>query len=496
MTKPNSFVKNLKNINKSINSLLERNLNKLKFDNLKILASNNKFILTFVALFFLFVSYLLVPTFYKQGDISKELKNELLNKFNLDFSFAQNLNYNFFPRPHFVSSESSILENQNKIADIDKLKIYVSLDNLFSLKNVNIKEVILDNTNFELNIKNSNFFIKLLDNNFLDANLNIKNSNIFFRDSENEILFINIIKDLKYYYDPNELKNILYSKNEIFNTPFSLKAINHKDETKLYTKLNLDFAKLQIENIFNYKDDIKSGSATLLFNKDKSLINYKTNKNFFEFDYFNELENKKFLYKGKFNFKPFYSSIEGDIEEINFSYIFGTNAIVAELLKTEIFNNKNLDFKLNINANKIKNNPKFTNLFLKSKIQEGLIDIDDTKLEWKDSSVIKLTDTLIFVRDGKLFLDGKSKIKITNAKNIYKFLLTPKNFRKKIKTIDFNFSYSFNDNAIILSDIIIDGKYNQKVNERLNNIYLRDNDLQNKIYFKNMMNDAIAAYAG
>ena len=78
MTKPNTFVKNLKNINKSINSLLERNLNKLKFDNLKIVASNNKFILTFVALFFLFVSYLLVPTFYKQGDISKELRTDRL----------------------------------------------------------------------------------------------------------------------------------------------------------------------------------------------------------------------------------------------------------------------------------------------------------------------------------------------------------------------------------------------------------------------------------
>ena len=496
MTKSNSFVKNLKNISKSINSLLERNLNKLKFDNLKIVASNNKFILTFVALFFLFVSYLLVPTFYKQGDISKELKNELLNKFNLDFTFNQKLNYNFFPRPHFVSSESFIFENQNKIAEIDKLKIYVSLDNLFSLKNVNIKEIILENTNFELNIQNSNFFVKLLENNFLDTNFNIKNSNIFFRDSENEILFINIIKNLKYYYDPNELKNILYSENEIFNTPFSLKVINHKDETKLYTKLNLDFAKLQIENIFNYKDDIKSGSAALLFNKDKSLINYKTNKNFFEFDYFNELENKKFLYKGKFNFKPFYSSIEGDIEEINFSHVFGTNAIVAELLKTEILNNKNLDFKLDINANKIKNNPKFTNLFLKSKIQEGLIDIDDTKLEWKDNSLIKLTDTLIFVRDGKLFLDGKSKIKIINAKNIYKFLLTPKNYRKNIKTIDFNFSYSFDEKAIILNDIMIDGKYNQKVNSRLNNIYFRGSSMQNKIFLKNMINDILKSYFG
>ena len=34
-------------------------------------------------------------------------------------------------------------------------------------------------------------------------------------------LFINKIKNLKYYYDQNELKNVLYSENEIFNTPFS-----------------------------------------------------------------------------------------------------------------------------------------------------------------------------------------------------------------------------------------------------------------------------------
>ena len=496
MTKPNSFVKNLKNINKSINSLLERNLNKLKFDNLKILASNNKFILTFVALFFLFVSYLLVPTFYKQGDISKELKNELLNKFNLNFTFTQNLNYNFFPRPHFVSSESSILEYQNKIADIDKLKIYVSLDNLFSLKNININEVILENTNFELNIKNSNFFIKLLDNNFLDANLNIKNSNIFFRNSDNDVLFINIIKNLKYYYDSNELKNIFYSENEIFNIPFSLKVINHKDDKKLYTNLDFSFAKFQIKNIFNYENDVKLGSATFFFNSDKSLLNYKTNKKFFEFKYSNELENKKFLYKGKLNFNPFYSFLEGDAEEINASYLFGTNAIITELLKTDIFNNKNLDFKLNINANKIRNSQNFTNLVLKSKIQEGLIDIDDTNFEWKDNSVIKLTDTLIFIKDAKLYLDGKSKIDITNAKNIYKFLLTPKNFRKNIKTIDFGFSYSFDEKAIIINDIMIDGKYNQKVNSNLNNIYFRGSRRQNKIFLKNLINDLLKFYSG
>jgi len=496
MTKPNQFVKSLKNINKLINSLLERNLNKLKFDNIKILASNNKIILTFVAVFVFFVSYLLLPTFYKQGDISKELRNELLTKFNLDFTFNQNLVYNFLPRPHFVSEGASIIENQKNIAEINRIKIFVSLDNLFSLKNFNVTEAILDNANFELNNKNSNFFIKILNNNFLDANLKIINSNIFFRNSKNDVLFINKIKNLNYYYDQNELKNILFSKNEIFNTPFSLEVINNYEEKKLFTKLNLDFVKLQIESILNYDRDIKLGSSTLLFNKKKSTINYKTNKNFIEFSYFDEIEKKKFLYNGKLNFKPFYSNVEGDTEEINISYLFGTNAIITELLRTGILNSKNIDFKIKINANKIQNKRNFVNLILKSKIQEGLIDIDETQIEWKNNSIVKLSDTLIFVKDGKLFLDGRSKVNIKNIKNIYKFLLTPKNFRKKIKTIDFRFSYSFDEKVVIINDIIIDGKYNQKVNQKLNDIYFRGSDMQNKILFKNMTNDLLKAYAG
>ena len=230
--------------------------------------------------------------------------------------------------------------------------------------------------------------------------------------------------------------------------------------------------------------------------KKKSILNYKTNKNFFEFNYFDELDKKKFLYNGKLNFKPFYSTFEGDTEEINISYLFGTNAIIVELLRTGILNSKNIEFKLNINANKIQNNQNFLNFILKSKIQEGLIDIDNTQIEWKNNSIIKLTDTLIFVKDGKLILDGKSQIKIKNIKNIYKYLLTPKNFRKKIKTIDFRFSYIFDEKVVILNDIIVDGKYNQKVNEKINNIYIRGSDIQNKILFKNMTNDLLKAYAG
>ena len=232
MTKSNFFIKNLKNFNKNINSLLEKNLNKLNFHNLRNLTKNNIIILTFVAFLILFVSYLLIPTFYKQSEVLEELRNELNEKFKLNFTMSKNLNYNIFPRPHFINSNATIIDDKNEISKIKNLKIYLSLDDLFSLKNLEINDVVIENANFNLNKQNYNFFFKILENTFSAGSLKIKNSNIFFRNYENEVLFINKIQNLKYYYDSNELKNIAFFQNEIFNLPYSIELFNDKKENK------------------------------------------------------------------------------------------------------------------------------------------------------------------------------------------------------------------------------------------------------------------------
>ena len=41
-----------------------------------------------------------------------------------------------------------------------------------------------------------------------------------------------------------------------------------------------------------------------------------------------------------------------------------------------------------------------------------------------------------------------------------------------------------------------DNKNNENLNNVLNSIYLKNDNLQNKIYFKNLLNDAIKSYAG
>ena len=121
---------------------------------------------------------------------------------------------------------------------------------------------------------------------------------------------------------------------------------------------------------------------------------------------------------------------------------------------------------------------------------------DNTKFEWKDIADFELLESLIYVRNGELVLDGKLKINVNDFNKVYKFLLTPKNYRNEIKQIDFNFTYNFDQKIAELKDIKIDNKINTNVNKILNNVIIKKHDLQNKIYFKNLLNEAIKSYAG
>jgi hypothetical protein len=496
MSKHNYFVKFLIKINKFINSLLERNLNKLNVSNLKKILINNKIFLTIFLLVILFFSYLSIPNIYNQNQISAELKKSLTEKLNLEFNFEKKFDYKFLPRPHFITNESSLIFNEKKISRIKRIKIYVSLDNLFSLKNMKVKDIVIDGANFNLNKNNYNFFIKLLDNDFKDIKFEILDSNIFYRNLENEVLFINNITKAKYIYDLNESKNILYSKNDIFNLPYSIELSNNEDQKKLISKIKIEDLDIQIENQFLYGEKFNTGLSEFNFLNFKSIAEYKVNKNYFEFKLFDKTQNSKFSYNGKLNFRPFHSNLKGSTIEINFDHLFSTYGIIKQLLKTEILNNKNIDLKLNVSANKIKNYDNFVNILLKSKIQEGLIDFDETKFSWKNHVNFNLTDSLIYTKNGKLILDANSQVDFINLEEVYKFLLTPKNLRKKINKLNINFTYLFDEKVININDIKVDGILNENLINSFNQILLKDNNLQNKIYFKKLFNDAIRSYAG
>ena len=254
--------------------------------------------------------------------------------------------------------------------------------------------------------------------------------------------------------------------------------------------------KLKIENELNIKNKKKIGKSDLVINKFKRIVEYEIENNNFKFNIFDRIDEPSIYYKGKLNLKPFYSNLDGDLDEINLNYLFNSNAIITQLLKTEIFNNKNIDFQLNISADKIYKNINFRNIDLKSKIQDGLIDLDNSKFKWKNHVEFELLESLIFVRDGELVLDGKLKMDVKDYNELYKYLLTPKNYRNKFERIDLNFTYNFDKKTAELKDIKIDNKINKNINQILNNVIFKKDNLENKIYFKNLLNEAIKSYAG
>ena len=494
----NSLLKKyLNKINLLKNSLLKKNLNKINLlKNFSYITRRNKFFLTLVVFIILFLSYLSIPHTYNEVKVQKELENQLLDKFKLNLNLSKDFNYNFFPRPHFTIKNSSIIENRFEIANIKKIYIFVSLNNLFSLNDIKIKDVILENSNFNFKKENSNFFTKLLDSDFLENNFIIKNSNVFFHNNKKEVLFINKIIYMKYNYDPKKLHNIVRSKNEIFNVPYSFKSYSDKNQKKIFSQINLNFLKLQINNEHYYDDNLKKGIIELIQDKKKSKISYELDKNFFIFKYFDKLNKPNFIYEGKIDLNPFFLDFTGQTNKLNLSPYFSSNSFFIQLLKTEIFNNKNLNIDLSINAQKIIQYHGFVDFFIESKIQEGLIDFDETKFSWRNHTDFEILNSLLYVSNNELILDGKLIVNIKDYNEIYKFLQISKNLRPELEKLEFNFNYNFDQQIMNFNNIKINGQISEKVNNVLEKMIFKSNKLQNQIYFKNILKKVIATYVG
>ena len=500
MSKHNFFAKFFKKTSIFINSLLKKKLNKLNFlfekDKFLTFLSFKRGFMFLSALIVLTFSYLSIPNFYDTSNLINNIKNQLYKDLNIDFSLSEEFSYNLFPKPNLTFQEIKFLNQDKKFASVDEMKIYISFSNLFASNDIRIKNINLNKVNFDLNKKNYNFFVKLLNSNFSNFNLEIENSKIFYRNIENEVLFINKIDQLKYYYDLKDNKNTFVANNEIFNIPYTVELKNHKDEKKILTKVNFDFLKLQVKNILSYKQIQKNGLIEFTYNKKKSEGTYQLNNNLFNFNYLNKSLDNDFKYEGIINFIPFFSKISGDIDIINLNKLFNPDTILVQLFKSELLNNKNLNINVIINAEQIIPFRDLNNLVFKIRIEDGLLDISETKFSWLDYVDFQIFDSLLYVRDNNLVLDSNISIDIHNSSEVYKFFQTPRNYRKKINKIKFNFVYNFDQEITNLNNIEIDNLVNPEVNKILDQFISKDTILQNRIYFKSLINEAIKSYAG
>jgi hypothetical protein len=493
----NLFFKIFKKLNFLINSLLRRNLNKLNFlfekEKLSTFISFKKAFVSLSLLLVFTIAYLCIPYFYDNNKLINKIKTQFSKNLNIKLNLSDNFKYNLFPKPNFIFKDVSFLNQNENVGD---MKIYISMKNLLHLNKIEVEEIIFEKMNFDIDKKNYSFFIKLLNNNFSKFDLKINNSNIFYKNFENEVLFINKIKQLKYFYDAKNLENILSVDGAIFNIPYKAEIKDNINEKMISSIINFDFINLKIENNLSYNNFEKNGLIKFFYNKDKSEGVYDFSKNFFKFNFLDKSLDQNFQYSGLINLKPFFSQLSGEINKIYLNKLLNPNSILIQFLKTEILNSKNLNITTSIKAKQIASFRDLINLVLKIKISEGLIDINETKFSWQDVVDFKLSDSLLFINKGNLVLDSLVSIDIRDYNEFYMFFQTPRNLRNDIKKIEFNINYNFDQLTFKLNNIKVNDSINEAINDALSEIILKDSNHQNKIYFKKLVNQAIKLYAG
>ena len=135
----------MKQIIKNFNNLVKKTIFNVqnKTNNNFEISGFSKYLITFIALLFIYIFYLLLPILYDKSWLQSNIENKLLNEFKLNLSTSGDISYRILPAPHFLVKDSKILINKGKkiksIAEIIDFKVFLSQKNFFNKEKMNIK---------------------------------------------------------------------------------------------------------------------------------------------------------------------------------------------------------------------------------------------------------------------------------------------------------------------------------------------------------------------
>ena len=496
MNKHNSLIKKIKKQFSSINSLLESYFNKLNllkssFKKGEIIR-NNKVLFGILASVILTLSYLTIPALYNKNMVKNQIESQVIKKYGISVKINDDVKYVMFPKPHFSSKDLSIFRDKKEIGVSDDFKIFIDISNFFSTKKINTKNIILKKISFNLKFADFKFFKGLLKIPPNENEIFIKQATIFLKSDNDETLLINKISDSKFFYDSYNLQNTFNSKNEVFNVPYKLTIKNDEFNKNLFTKINFKKIRLKIENNISYQDkDVKNGLLDIFFINDNISLNYNFNK-----VYLNFTSKDSNFFNGTFYFKPFYLKASFNYDGLSFKNLFKDDSLIVDIIRSEILNNENLNISIDLNVDDITNIDELNFLSLRLNLEQGNINILNSKIMWKDDLEILMNEGLISYNNNEIFFTGKLIINAKNINDFYKSFQIKKKYRKDIKKIEFDFVYNINKGQLKFDNVLIDNKFNKKLEkfiERQNN---NEKMLSNKIIFKKFINNFFMIYSG
>ena len=489
---------------KKFNNLIKKTIFKVqnKTNNNFKISSFNKILITLISLLFIYLFYLSIPILYDKTWVQTNTESKLLDDYKIILSNSSDISYRILPAPHFLIKDSKILlDISGKIqtlADIKKLKIFISQNNFLDKEKINIKKVVIDNANFLLNREKFNLLNHVSNSQFSNKKIKINNSNIFFKNSLGETISIIRMSKSFLFFDDGKLLNMFNISGEVFNVPFTFNFENSID-SRLGKKIKINAQNLNL-NITNKSNktnkNFTSGTNTISIFNSKINTKYDIKEKLLIFTSNNSrINNSKIDYSGILSINPFDLNLDINLGNYKISKLFYPNSILFELIKSELLFNENISVNTSIIATSNKNNEIFDNAKINFSIINGKINFDNTKFVNDKIGLIELNNSNLFFENNKLVLNTNILIDIKNSNALFSFLNTSKKSRKNIQNILINLDYVFLSNQIKFNSVRIDNnivsdKFLSKIDS------FRDNNFNNLTKSRRLINELLNVYDG
>ena len=467
-----------------------RNLKKYNQGKKRFYYLDNKIAISIASLLLLFLSYFLIPVFYKDNLIKTSLTNQILDKYDIKIEFNEKVKYGLFPKPFFYTKNLDIRYNDKVIANSGYVKFYISFNNFFLSENILSKNLVFQDTEFDINSNNINFFLKALNSSDKEHQFIFKRSKLFYKDLNDDLLFLLKINNFSFFYDDLNNFQKVKSNFKVFNIPFKLDIVKDIINENKNVKLSSKKIRLDVETSIEYEEAKISGFFDIASINKRNLFTYEIKDNSLNF-----LSTEK-NYKGKVNFKPFYFSTDLNFNYVSQKKIFQNESLLIYLLDSELLNNPNLNASINIKIDKIDKFEYLQDFISKIHLGDGRIYIKNFNTHWNDSVLIKSKE-IEFLND----IDGKKLVGeiIFNFEDIEKFFRyfqIKRNYRDVFETIKLDFVYDLTLDKLTMNNLRIDNKSFNRIDKFLNKYNENKKNSFNKVTIRNFIKEFFQIYAG
>ena len=418
--------------------------------------NSSKFILSSIIVFFTVILFLSLPVLLKYKSIQNKIEKKVSSEFKINLKNLDDISFKFFPKPHYLVKKANLdlntKDDKSSIIETNNLKIFISIKNIYSKKNISIEGIEIGNANIYFKLKD------ILDfRNHLYYKINkpiyIKNSKFFLQDIKNKTILISPIRKMDYFINNKNNSKELKIKGNLFDINYYSSWKRFYDNPKYsFNEIKLKNPNLFIKNSFSLEDkSIFRGKSSINFLNEDFIINYLMKDNKIFINSSNQIKNQKIKLNSIIELEPFFfdATINIDQKDTNFLIDYLLNLILN--LKEE--NLGNVNGKLTLVVNNLKNsiiNSGNINLSIKEKkikLEKSLFEIKDIG---KVRSVFRY-----YENKGDLIFASENIFEITNKKEFSrKFQVSLKNV-KNINRIYFDLEKNIDNGEISISNIYL-----------------------------------------